>query len=110
VKKGDTILSIIIVVMFVLVVICTVRTGTIGQRLSEIEAEQLRPCNVSVSVTCAPTLPLRARAINLTKADIGQDRLQVNSQPELSIDSEDTAYTEICVARWLEDAFTVREI
>jgi hypothetical protein len=109
VNRREIVLSIIIVAMFVLVTICTVRTSIIGRRLSELELEQERSCNVSVSVTCDPTLPLKARAIDLRNADIGQDHLEANNQLGLSIDTEHIATPETCASQWLDNAITVRE-
>jgi hypothetical protein len=48
-------------------------------------------------------VPLTARATNLTNADIGQDRLQANSQPDLSTDTKKIAAPETCASQWLQD-------
>lgn len=108
-KKREIVLSIIIVAMFVLVMFCIVKASNLGRRLSELEVEQRRPCNVSVSVTCVPTLPLKARANNLTNADIGQDHLQANNQLGSSTDTQGVTTPEICASQWLQDEIAVAE-
>jgi len=65
VNKREIVLSIIIVAGFVLVMLCMVKTSDIGRRLSALEIEQQRPCNVSVSVTCVPTPSLKGNKMNL---------------------------------------------
>jgi hypothetical protein len=108
-NKREVILLLIIIAMFVLVMLFMAKTNSIGQRLSELEFEQQRSYNLSVSVMCIPTLPVRTNAINPTNADIRQDYLQANYKPELPIDSEHIACPQICVTQWLEDAITVRD-
>jgi len=39
-KKGEKILSIVILAMFVLLTLCMVKTSNIGRRLSELEVER----------------------------------------------------------------------
>lgn len=109
-RKREKVLSVIILAMFVLVTFCIVKTSNVGRRLSELEDEQQRPCNVSVSVTCVPTPPLRENAINLTNPDMRQNHLQVNNQWEPSPDSENVTYPQVCASQWLQDVITVEEI
>ena len=106
-KKREIVLSIIIVAMFILVTLCIVKTSNVGRRLSELERQ--RSCNVSVSVTCVPTLPLEEYEINLTNTDIRPNHLQVNNQLQLSTDSENITYPQVCASQWLQDVITVKE-
>lgn len=108
-NKREIVLLMIIMAFFVLVMLYMVKTNSIARRLSELEFEQQPSCNVSVSVTCIPTLPPTANTINLTNADLRHDHLQGNYQQELSIDSEHIAYPQICVSQWLDNAITVRD-
>jgi hypothetical protein len=108
-KKRDIILSIIIVAMFVLVLLYVVKISDIGRRLSELEIAQQHSWNVSFSIMCAPILPLAARANNLTDANIGQDHLQANNQPDLSIDTENITTPEVCASQWLQGRTAVEE-
>jgi hypothetical protein len=108
-NKRKVILLMIVMAMFVLVMLYMAKTNSIGQRLSELEFEQQRSCNVSVSVMCIPTLSIRTNAINRTNANMKQDHFQAYYQSGLSIDSEHIAYPQICVYQWLNDAITVRD-
>jgi hypothetical protein len=96
--------------MFMLVTLGMVKTSNVERRLSELEVERQRSCNVSVSVMCVPTLPLKENKINLTISDIGQDHLEGNDQLGLSSDSENIAIPEVCASQWLQDVITVEEI
>lgn len=109
-KKREIVLSIIILVVFVLVTICTVKTSNIGRRVSALEVERNRPCNVSVSVMCIPTLPSKEDRVNLTIDDIGQDHLQANNQLGSLARLENVTYPLACASRWLQNAITVEEI
>lgn len=109
-KKREIVLSIIIVAMFILVTLCIVKTSNVGRRLSELEVERQRSCNVSVSVTCVPTPPLRESAINLTNPDMRQNHLQVNHQWGFPTDLENVTYPQVCASQWLQDVITVEEI
>ncbi|MCK4787129.1 MAG: hypothetical protein KAV87_25445 [Desulfobacteraceae bacterium] len=109
-KERKNIWSIIVLAMFVLVMLYMVKTCNGGRRLSEVDVEQQYSRDVSMSVTGAPILPLKGSEINLTNADIRQNHLQVNNQSELSNDSENIAYSQVCASEWLDDGITVQEM
>ena len=108
-KKREIVMSIIIVAGLVLVMLCMVKTSDIGRRLSALEIEQQRPCNVSVSVTCVPTPSLKDNKMNLTITGTGQDHLQVNNQLGVSSDTENIVTPETCASQWLQDEVAVGE-
>ena len=109
-KKREIVSSIIIVVMFVLVMLCIAKTTDIGRRLSELEVDPQRFCNVSVSVTCVSAPPLREGAINPTNPDIERNHLQADNLRGFATDSGNVTYPLICGSQWLENAITVEEI
>ena len=109
-KKREIVLSIILLAMFVLVTLGMVKTSNIGRQLSELEVERQRSCNVSVSVMCVPTPPLRENTINLTNPDMRQNHLQVNHQWGVPTDLENVTYPQVCASQWLQDVITVEEI
>jgi hypothetical protein len=108
-NKREVILLLIIIAMFVLVMLFMAKTNSIGQRLSELEFEQQRACNMSVLVTCVPTIPLEAKEVNFINRTVKQDQLQVNNQLRFSPDSKNIAILEACVYQWLQDAITVKD-
>jgi len=109
-KKRKIIWSIAILAMFALAMLCMVKTSNVGRQRSELEVERQYSRDVSVSVTGAPILPLKKDEINLTNTAIGQNHLQVNNRPELSNDSENIAYPQVCASEWLQDAITAQEM
>ena len=108
-EKREIVLLMIIMAMFVLVMLCMVKTNSIGRRLSELEFERQRSCNVSVSVMCVPTLPLETNEANFTNTVVKQDRLQVNNRLGFSPDSENIALLTICLSQWVEEIITFEE-
>lgn len=100
----------IVLLVFVLAMLCITKSINIGRKLSELKIERQYSRDVSVSVTGAPTLPLKGNEINLTNTDIRQNHLQVNNLPELSTGSENIAYPQVCASQWLDDGITVQEM
>lgn len=75
-KKGEKILSIVILAMFVLLTLCMVKTSNVGRRLSKIEVEPQHSCNMWVPAACVLIVPLNANEANFTNTGIKQDQLR----------------------------------